>query len=96
MIRLFGLLFTILLTSVAVQAQIKDIQHEIHTVLPQDAIPAIFQPEFVSVAQADVHKDAPMIAVSINGEHHAYSMYMLNRHEIVNDTVGGEPIATTW
>ena len=60
----------------------RDIQSEFHTVLPQDAIPAIFNPEFVSVAQAYVHKDAPMIAVSINGEHHAYSMYM--------------PVATTW
>ena len=73
-----------------------DIQSQIHTVLPQDAIPAIFNPEFVPVAKADVHKDAPMIAVSIKGEHHAYSMYLLNRHEIVNDVVGGEPVATTW
>jgi hypothetical protein len=87
--------FVLLLTLTA-NAQSRNIQNEIHTVLPQDAIPAIFDPEFVSVSQADVHKDAPMIAVSINGEHHAYSMYMLNRHEIVNDIVGGDPIATTW
>lgn len=80
----------------SVCAQEPDIESQIHTVLPQDAIPAIFEPEFVSVAKADVHKDAPMIAVSINGEHHAYSMFMLNRHEIVNDVVGGEPVATTW
>ena len=69
---------------------------EIHTVLPQDAIPAIFDPEFVPAEQADARDNAPMIGLSINGEHHAYSMYLLNGHEIVNDIVGGKPVATTW
>ncbi len=69
---------------------------EIHTVLPVDAIPAIFDPNFVAAELADVSDNAPMIGVSLNGEHHAYSMYLLNGHEIVNDTVGNEPIATTW
>ncbi len=68
----------------------------IHTVLPFDAIPAIFDPEFVSAENADVHSNSPMIGVSINGEQHAYSMILLNGHEIVNDVVGGKPIATTW
>jgi hypothetical protein len=73
-----------------------DVTDEIHTVLPRDAIPAIFAPEFVSSDKADVHKTAPMIGVSLHGEQHAYSMYLLNRHEIVNDVVGGEPIGSTW
>ena len=69
---------------------------EIHTVLPFDRIPAIFRPEFESADDADVHANSPMIGVSVNGEQHAYSMFMLNHHEIVNDIVGGMPIATTW
>ena len=69
---------------------------DIHTVLPFDAIPAIFEPEFVDAGEADVRGDSPMIGVSLNGEQHAYSMVLLNHHEIVNDRVGGEPIATTW
>jgi hypothetical protein len=73
-----------------------DVTNEIHTVLPKDAIPAIFAPQFVNAEDADVDKNTPMIGVSLNGEHHAYSMYLLNRHEIVNDVVGGEPIASTW
>jgi len=93
---IFLLFFLHLTLTTVACAQEPDIESQIHTVLPQDAIPAIFAPEFVSVAKAEVHKDAPMIAVSINGEDHAYSMFMLNRHEIVNDVVGGEPIATTW
>ncbi len=74
----------------------RQILDEIHTVLPFDAIPAIFNPDFVPAEVADVGDNAPMIGVSINGEHHAYSMYLLNGHEIVNDTVGNEPVATTW
>lgn len=83
----------ILLLCAPLYAEVLD---EIHTVLPQDAIPAIFSPEFVPANEANVHKNTPMIGVSINGEQHAYSMYLLNRHEIVNDVVGGEHIATTW
>lgn len=69
---------------------------EIHTVLPVDAIPAIFEPRFLPADAADVHDDSPMIGVSFGGEHRAYSMVLLNAHEIVNDEVGGRAIASTW
>ena len=64
--------------------------------LPFDAIPAIKAPSFVSGDDAKLGDDAPVIGVSFNGEHHAYSIYLLNGHEIVNDVVGGVKIATTW
>ena len=68
----------------------------IHTVLQFDGIPAIFNPKFVPAADAKLHADSPVIGVDLNGEQHAYSMILLNHHEIVNDVVGGIPIATTW
>lgn len=68
----------------------------IHTVLPFDAIPAIFSPKFLSAEDANVHDGSPMIGVSLGGEQHAYSMVLLNEHEIVNDVVGGRSIASTW
>ena len=37
-----------------------------------------------------------IIGVSINGEHKAYSTAFLSSHEIVNDVVGGKPVAVTW
>ena len=37
-----------------------------------------------------------MLGISIDGEHKAYPVTMLSRHEIVNDVVGGEPVAVTW
>ena len=69
---------------------------QIHTVLPFDAIPAIFTPRFLPANEADVHDQSPMIGVSIGSEQHAYSMVLLNAHEIVNDKIGGQDIASTW
>ncbi len=68
----------------------------IRTLLPFDAIPAITEPQFVSAGAAELDPDAPVIGVTFNGESHAYSLYLLNGHEIVNDVVGGMNIATTW
>ena len=69
---------------------------EIRTLLPFDAIPAITEPQFVSAGAAKLAPDAPVIGVTFNDESHAYSLYLLNGHEIVNDVVGGMNIATTW
>ena len=71
---------------------------EIITVLPQDAIRAILSPTFLSGDEADAQMsdDEPVIGVSINGDHRAYSVPFLSSREIVNDVVGGKPIAVTW
>ena len=73
-------------------------EFEIITLLGYDGIPAILDPEFVDVDIADtwMDPDEPVLGVSINGDNRAYSIAMLSRHEIVNDVVGGEPIAVTW
>ena len=64
--------------------------------LPFDGILAIKDPSFVFADDAKLGDDSPVIGVSFNGVHHAYSIYLLNGHEIVNDVVGGVKIATTW
>ena len=71
-------------------------EDKIRTLLPFDAIPAITDPQFVSASAAKLDADAPVIGVTFNDESHAYSLYLLNGHEIVNDVVGGLNIATTW
>ena len=85
------LLFTILSANAADYAD-----DAIRTLLPFDAIPAITDPKFVSANDAKLDADAPVIGVTFNDESHAYSLYLLNGHEIVNDVVGGLKIATTW
>ena len=82
---------------VNVIASAKDYSDDrILTVLPYDAIPAILNPEFVSASEAKLAADSPVIGVDFNGESRAYSIHLLNGHEIVNDEVGGVKIATTW
>lgn len=65
-------------------------------VLPKDRIPAIFAPVFVPAARARIRTDAYVIGFAHAGEAHAYSLNLLDGHEIVNDTVGGAPVAVTW
>ena len=71
---------------------------DIITLLPRDAIPAIDDPEFLTVAEADeaYDPDELVIGVEFNGDARAYSVPLLSNHEIVNDTVGGVKIAVTW
>jgi hypothetical protein len=71
---------------------------QIITVLPKDAIPAILDPRFVSgeEAEAQMSPSERVLGVSINGDHRAYSVPTLSSHEVVNDVVGGVPVAVTW
>ena len=65
---------------------------------PPDGIPPIDDPVFVSVAEADEWlTDAdPVVYLEIGNEVHAYPVQILIWHEIVNDTVGGEPVSVTY
>ena len=40
--------------------------------------------------------DERVIGVSVNGEHRAYPLRIVNAHELVNDVLGGEPLSLTW
>ncbi len=68
------------------------------TVLPRDAIPAIIDPRFVPASEAAQWMDdrEQVIGLEIEGEAKAYPINILSRHEIVNDVVGGRPVAVTW
>ena len=70
---------------------------DIQTILPKDAIEAIVNPSFEQAEDATWLADSDsVIGVSINGDARAYPVAILSGREIVNDTVGGTPIAVTW
>ena len=71
---------------------------KIVTVLGRDGISAILDPEFIDANAAfpDMAPDERVLGLSLNGDHRAYPLNLLSRHEIVNDTVGGVPVAVTW
>lgn len=67
------------------------------TVLPKDAIPAILSPSFEEGKKIQwLDEKDSVVGVEINGDSRAYPVSTLSRHEIVNDKVGGVPIAVTW
>ncbi|HET7875902.1 MAG TPA: DUF3179 domain-containing protein [Methylomirabilota bacterium] len=65
---------------------------------PPDGIPAIDRPSFVTPAVTDawLKPKEPVLALEINGDARAYPLQILMWHEIVNDTVGGRPVAVTY
>ena len=71
---------------------------KIVTVLGRDGISAILDPSFIDANAAfpDMAPDERVLGLSLNGDHRAYPLNLLSRHEIVNDTVGGVPVAVTW
>lgn len=70
----------------------------IDTLLPRDSIRAIDHPRFEPAAQAapSMKPDERLIGLVINGDARAYPIPILSVHEVVNDVVGGEPVAVTW
>ncbi len=65
---------------------------------PKDGIPALDNPDFVPVAdRTDLTPREPVITVEFEGATpRAYPIRYLTWHEIVNDEVGGIPVAVTF
>jgi len=64
---------------------------------PKDGIPSIDQPTFSTVASVgSLAPVEPVIGLAVNGDARAYPIRILMWHEIVNDTVGGVPVAVTY
>ena len=68
----------------------------VQQLLPRGRIAAVFEPEFVEAAHAQISDDAWVLGVLIDGEARAYSLNLLNRHEVVNDQIGGSEFAAVW
>ena len=65
---------------------------------PKDGIPAVDDPQFVSTAEADTWLDdlEPVTVFQEAGDVRIYPFQILTWHEIVNDIVGGRPVAVTF
>jgi hypothetical protein len=64
---------------------------------PPDGIPPIDEPKFVDSRRVRwlVGRE-PVISVEVNGAVKGYPVRILMWHEIVNDEIGGEPVAVTY
>jgi len=65
--------------------------------LPPDGLPALNRPAFVRARSVWFLADRePVVTLEINGDARAYPVQILMWHEIVNDVVGGVPVAVTY
>ncbi|MCE0505189.1 DUF3179 domain-containing protein [Roseivivax sp. GX 12232] len=63
----------------------------------KDGIPALSDPGFVAVGGARLEPREPVITVALEGATpRAYPLRYLTWHEIVNDRIGGLPVAVTY
>lgn len=70
---------------------------QIHTLLPRDAIPALTDPKTEPADKADwLPDDARIVKIVVEGDVLGVPLRVLDWHEVVNTTVGGEPIAATY
>lgn len=65
---------------------------------PKDGIPALKDPKFISVSEADewLISAEPVILVEVGEDARAYPIQIFMWHEIVNDTVGSELLVVTF
>ena len=83
-----------LLRSVADQAEVAAIQWG---GVPLGGIPELNDPERVPAAEADwMVDDEVVLGVIANGEAVAYPLRILARHELANDTIGGDDLAIVY
>jgi hypothetical protein len=64
---------------------------------PPDGIPPVDRPRFQAVGEVDwLARAEPVAMVELDGQAKAYPLQILVWHEIVNDTIGGVPVAVTY
>ncbi len=72
--------------------------HTMYTLLKPGDIPAIFDPQFISIKEAEslYYDNEPLIVVADGNKAKAYSIWHLDQHEVVNDYINGKAITVTW
>jgi hypothetical protein len=65
---------------------------------PPDGIPSIDSPLFISTDEGNkfLADSDKVVGININGDIRAYPLQILVWHEIVNDKIGGVPVAITY
>lgn len=62
-----------------------------------DGIPSLEDPPRVRVDEAGSLSEKELVfGVSLGGAHHAYPLRFVSWHEMVNDTVGGQPLTVSF
>ena len=74
----------------------QDVPEGYQQILPRGGIPAIDNPKYVTADEASINDDSFVLGIVIDNQAVAYSLNLLNGHEIVNDTIGKTNFAAVW
>ena len=71
--------------------------HSVQAV-PRDAFPVLMNPSMSEAVDGDkfLRPKEWVIGVDLNDEAKAYPITVMGTHELINDTVGGQPVAICW
>jgi hypothetical protein len=69
---------------------------EFQQIIPRGQIASVDTPRFVPASEARLPPEAWVLGVLVDGQARAYSLNLLNRHEVVNDRVGEKSFAAVW
>ena len=94
--ELFGDEITLAESSAANAVEGKGRSVELFRLVPRDWIRSIDAPTFVGPDDRLFSGDLPVIGVIVGSDARAYPIPILARSEIVNDVVGGVPVAVTY
>lgn len=68
----------------------------------KDTIPAIDHPVYAAIDDRDrlekagIDQDTVVFGFAYEDDARAFPIHILNRHELVNDTIGGKPVTVGW
>jgi len=79
-----------------IQAQNTEKPEGFEQILTRGRIAAITSPQFVTADKAEIDDDSYVLGVVIDGQAKAYSLNLLNSHEVVNDKIGETEFAAVW
>ena len=65
-------------------------------ILPRGRIAAIDAPTYVAATEAKLPDRAWVLGFVWGEQAYAYSLNLLNAHEVVNDEASGQPFAAVW
>lgn len=77
-------------------AQNNDLPEDFEQILPRGRIAAITSPQFVPASEAQISDNSWVLGVVIDGQARAFSLTLLNHHEVVNDKIGDTSYAAVW
>jgi len=65
-------------------------------ILPRGRIAAISNPRYIPADRARIAPQSWVLGIIIEGEARAFSLNLLNVHEVVNDSIGETDFAAVW